>query len=351
MSRLEVCALIMGMLCTGPACGANDGASRAAAGDGGTVTTGTGAGGTGPGTGGSSSTGAGTAGAMPAGDCIAAKYPGDVGIENDPNVILADDFEDDTQASDLSQKWDGSHSEPRTRIATEPENVFHGQKAVEFTLPQSDTEVTAGLSKILTEKRDVLYLRYYSKFHGPFDVRGSSHNGGVIKGFLDDVPFMPGVPADGTNHFSAVLDANRGPDEDVPSPGRLHIYSYNPDQRSQWGDHYYPTGQVIPFSSEPKDFGPNFVSRPDIIPELDRWYCYELMLKANTPGQRDGRITVWLDGAVVMDFENLRFRDIDSLKINLFLIGFHILKNINGEQKKDYDNVVAATSCIGPMVQ
>jgi hypothetical protein len=125
---------------------------------------------------------------------------------------------------------------------------------------------------------------------------------------------------------------------------------YHPEQRSQWGDHFFPTGTVLPNSSEPFDFGPDFVSRPDIVPELDRWYCYEYMVEANTPGARDGRITFWLDGVLAGDFPNLRLRDVDSLKIDRFGLSFHIGSNPAGETKKWYDNVVAATAYIGPMV-
>ena len=74
------------------------------------------------------------------------------------------------------------------------------------------------------------------------------------------------------------------------------------------------------------------------------------MVRANTPGQRDGRITIWLDGDVTADFQNLRLRDVDSLKIDRFGLSFHIGSNPSGVARKWYDNVVAATSYIGPMV-
>jgi hypothetical protein len=74
------------------------------------------------------------------------------------------------------------------------------------------------------------------------------------------------------------------------------------------------------------------------------------MVKANTPGKRDGRVAVWVDGKLVADFQNLRFRDIESLKIDRFALSFHIKTNPKEVTKKWYDNVVAATSYIGPMV-
>jgi hypothetical protein len=107
---------------------------------------------------------------------------------------------------------------------------------------------------------------------------------------------------------------------------------------------------VLPNSSQPYNFGAGFVKRPDILNALDRWYCYEYMLKANTPGQRDGRIAVWLDGKLVADFPGLRLRDVATLKIDRFGLSFHIGSNPNGESRKWFDNVVAATSYIGPVV-
>ena len=100
---------------------------------------------------------------------------------------------------------------------------------------------------------------------------------------------------------------------DSPSPGLLNIYVYHPEQGGSFGDHIYPTGRVVASvkrspAPPPITFGPQFVPRPDFIPELDRWYCYEYMLQANTPGQRDGRVALWVDGKLIADFPNFRFR-------------------------------------------
>ncbi len=287
---------------------------------------------------------------MPSGDGIASEYPGDVGIENDPNVLFADDFESYTQATDLEQRYDAVYQIPQIRFATESENVFAGSQALEFTVPQQDAELSNAVDKILSEPRDVLYLRYYSKFQPPYDVVGSSHNGSMISAqYFIDGQATPGIPADGTNKFLVNLENWRG-EAAEPSPGLLNVYVYHPEQRSQWGDHFFPSGLVLPNTSIPGDFGANFLAREEILPELDRWYCYEYMVQANTPGERDGRITIWFDGALAADFENLRFRDIESLKIDRFGLSFHIGSNPAGETKKWFDNVVAATSYIGPML-
>jgi hypothetical protein len=288
---------------------------------------------------------------LPAGNSgIAAKYPGDVGIGNDPDVIFADDFESYSQGSELWGRWDNVFQNQYVGITTTPANVYRGSKALEFTLPQQAAELSDATEKIVSPELDVLYLRYYSKFQPPYDVVGSSHNGSSISAhYFVNGQATPGVPANGTNKFLANLENWRG-DAATPSPGDLNIYIYHPEQRDIWGDHFFPTGLVMPNTSLPFDFGSEFVARPDVVPALDRWYCYEYMVRANTPGQRDGRITVWLDGVLTADFPHLRLRDVATLTIDRFGLSFHIYSNPNGESKKWYDNVVAARSYIGPVV-
>jgi hypothetical protein len=332
--------------------GASSGTGGTRAGAGGASGGGTGAGGIGAG-GTPADGGGGASGALPEGNTgIASKHPGDVGIGADSNVIFADDFESypaTSQGPDINKVWDAVYQNQDVGIATDPANVHGGKQALQFTLPQQTAELSDGTDKILTQEQDTLYLRYYSKFDPPYDVVGSSHNGSSISAhYFNGNMATPGVPANGTNKFLVNLENWRG-DAATPSPGQLNVYVYHPEQRSAYGDHFFPTGLVDPNTSIPFDFGPNFVKRPDIIPELGRWYCYEYMVQANTPLQRDGRIAIWLDGKLVADFGNLRFRDIASLKINRFGLSFHIKSNPNGQARKWYDDVVAATSYIGPV--
>jgi hypothetical protein len=332
--------------------GGSAGRATGSAGSGGRATGSGGTGGSASGTGGSATGSGGTTatGALPEGDHgIAAMHPGDVGIAADPAVIYADDFESYGQGADLNKNWSAVYQNQYVTIATDTANVYAGNKALEFTLPKQTAELSDATDKMISPERDVLFLRYYSKFQPPYDVVGSSHNGSSISAhYFINGQATPGVPANGTNKFLVNLEDWRG-DAATPSPGPLNVYVYHPEQRSQYGDHFFPPGTVLPNSSQKFDFGPDFVSRPDITPELGRWYCYEYMVQANTPGQRNGRIAFWLDGKLTADFGNLRFRDVDTLKIDRFGLSFHIGSNPNGESKKWYDNVVAATSYIGPL--
>jgi hypothetical protein len=137
-----------------------------------------------------------------------------------------------------------------------------------------------------------------------------------------------------------------------------HVYVYWPKQRSLWGDLWYPDGYVLPYSNTIGNKGdwlaypnqyPNFKVMPNHLPERGRWYCYEVMVKANTPGQNNGEVKWWVDGKVVADFPNLNIRSIPTLKIDTAKITLDVNKNNPQVITKWHDNVVIATKYIGPM--
>jgi len=288
---------------------------------------------------------------------IASRYPGDKNIASDPAVIFADDFESYTSPSQLTTKWTSAYQQNNIRIATEAGNFFSGGKALEFSLPISTTEVSNALRKRLSPEQDTVFLRAYTKFDPGYSVSTSNHNGLRLSAKYPGPGIMP--PADGTGFFLFLLQNNvLGtvlPGE--TAPGYTHIYAYWPKQRSAFGDHWYPDGMVKPvasgignqgdwlaFPNQYSDFNP----MPNFLPQRNRWYCYELMVRANTPGQNDGEVKYWIDGKLISDFPDLNMRSIDTLKIDEAHIGLHA-KHSERVNKKWYDNVVIATQYIGPM--
>lgn len=287
---------------------------------------------------------------LPEGNGLAAEYPADLGIEEHPAVLLADGFEDCSSPSDLSAGWNALIHPEHMSITEETGNVHSGRRALQFTIPKQETARAIGVDSEFADEQDVLFLRWYAKFEAGYFVPGGSvHNGGSISAhYCIDGRATPGKRADGRNKFLANYENENSTGE---APGRLNVYVYHPEQGGNYGDHFYPAGKVVPQSatrSGAATFGPDFTARPDVTPPLGRWHCYEYMLKANTAGSRDGRIACWLDGKVVADFPNLRLRDVDTLKINRFGVGLFIAKNTARANTKWYDDVVAATSYIGP---
>ncbi|MCK4283407.1 MAG: hypothetical protein KAX44_03745 [Candidatus Brocadiae bacterium] len=294
---------------------------------------------------------------LPEGDGLAAKYPGDRGIEDDPAVVFADDFE----TADLGRVPSGYHKGGNSKwdntwggclITEQAEGVHSGKKAVEMTVVQTGSGPGGGLAleKFFEKGFDTLFLRYYAKFEKNTELyHGGAHNGGRIAAVAPGAPpTSPGLRPDGSNQFILRLDSWRTREE-VPSPGYLVVYVYHMDQGGRWGDQFFPSGKVFP--PDRQLFGDEFVPRPEFIPERDRWYCYEFMLQANTPGERDGRVAFWVDGKLVGDFPNIRFRNVATLKPDRVQIALYTQ---NRRVRKDvtmwYDDVVAATSYIGPQV-
>jgi len=251
-------------------------------------------------------------------------------------VVLADGFEDCSESADLRRKWNYLVWDSSTPLITEaPANVHSGKGAAEFALPQGGEQGKGAMTQF-ARGYDVLFVRYYLKFHKDVDFYNSAHDGACIAalapGFPPERPLTAGTRADGRNKFLASLDTwrTRRMSPIPPGPGELVVYCYHPEQRGRYGDNFYP---------EPK-----FFVQPD------RWYCCELMVKANTVGQRDGRAAFWMDGKLTGDFPGLRLRDVDDLKINFLSIGFYIGRNSIRDNTVWYDDLVAATSYIGPMV-
>jgi hypothetical protein len=276
---------------------------------------------------------------------LAALYPNDAGIGSNSAVIFTDDFESYGNANQLWNRWSNVFQMHLTRIATESGRVYAGNKALEFRIPQLNGEISNAVVKNLSPKEEVVFIRYYTKFDaGHYSVQ-SNHNGAGIEANY----CCPGVPANGMNKFYVGLENSRLSLSET-SPGPTHLYIYHPAQRSQWGDHWYPDGTVAPNTSLPGDFGPYFIPRPIHTALLDQWHAVELMVKANTPGQTDGRIAFWVNGLLIADYPQVRLRDIDTLDIDKVSLSFHINGSTPRENFKWYDNVVVARSYIGPLV-
>ena len=195
---------------------------------------------------------------------IAARYPSDAGIASDPAVLFADDFESYDSAAGLTSRWNEAYHSANIRIATEAGNVFAGAKSLEFTVPHTTQrsvehgrqgrEPRAGrpVSPLLRQVRCGLQRR-------GLEPQRQHH--------LGPVPAAPVfAPTASTSFSSATKPGVTAPPR--PIQARLNVYIYHPDQRDIWGDHFFPTGIVLPFSSQPFDFGPEFVARPDVTPVL-----------------------------------------------------------------------------------
>jgi FG-GAP-like repeat len=285
-------------------------------------------------------------------DGIASRYPNDVGIQNDPAVVLFDGFERySTPSGAMKQNggvWDHASGSTHCKISTQYK--ISGSKSWEFDMPITSTEVGLGLVKLISPNQPKLFCRAYFRYDSNFSLPlESSHKGIRMSG---QYPFpCRGTPRDGTGWFDFTLqnDAAGAWKPGEVTPGYGHIYAYWPLQ--QWvggcGDHWYPTGDGFPWQQNPSQY-PDFSPLANFNVPRGQWFCYELMVKVNDIGQRNGEVKVWKDGVVVADFPDLFVRSVSDLLIDTLVIPMHE-QHSTKVNRVWLDNVVIATDYIGPI--
>ena len=87
---------------------------------------------------------------------------------------------------------------------------------------------------------------------------------------------------------------------------------------------------------------------PTLSPSSGRWYCFELMVRANTAGQRDGRIACWLDGKLIADFPEPQAAGRRHAEDQLRLAVPAHRSNTVRENKKWYDEWSSPPPISGP---
>jgi len=277
--------------------------------------------------------------ALPEGNTgIAASYPNDSGIAGNANVLFADGFDGYTSLSQMESNYNGYFQ--RSNIAIDTSTFFAGSKSLRIRMPQTDTDVFNALIKTISPARDKLFVRAYVRYQTNYAGVRDAHNGIHLSGN----PYLgPGRKPTGRDFFLVNIEnsRNRGEGE----PGYTHAYVYHPEQDDIYGENWYSDGTT---TNGAQSFGPFFVPRPRTVPPRGVWICYEVLVQMNTPGSRDGRVAFWQNGTLMADWQNIRFRDVTTVKISEVQLE-NGGKSSTQQNDKWYDNLVIATSYIGPV--
>ncbi len=273
---------------------------------------------------------------LPQGPGIASAHPLDRELKQHPAVIFADDFE----SGEVNQRWDEVNNKDQSALQL-VEQVRGAQP-----LGKRSLRVTASLNKNMGggltqwfEPADTLYFRFYTFFDSDCDyvhhfctlrANKSLRGGDRWSGFGG-----AGVKPVGDERFSTAIEpwGNWGK---FPPPGRWNFYSYwhemkpSPDGK-YWGNSLTPPEQ----------------------PSIPRgqWICVEMMLKHNTPGQRDGEQAYWIDGKLQGHWQGINWRTNPNLRANAFTLESYVTDRWTKQETNIvyFDNVVIAREYIGPM--
>jgi len=288
---------------------------------------------------------------------LASKYVGDNGIQRDPAVVFAEDFETgDLEA--VWARWESVESKEIMSLSPDVSASSGGKRSLLMT--HIGGQSSGGhLYRRLLPGYDKLHVRFYVKFDPTcYPIHHFVHLGGY-----NPPTAWPqggaGTRPKGSERFSTGV-------EPYGDEWRWDFYSYWMDMRS---------------SPDGKSWGHDFINDKSLAVDRGRWICVELMMKMNDPStESNGEQALWIDGRPwtrdgqtlshlgpgfprgkwVWDsflpnsngqpFEGFRWRSDDDLNLNYLWLLLYITKAPPGHVSNVwFDDIVVAREYIGPM--
>ncbi len=301
---------------------------------------------------------------------IAARYPGDAGIEADPNVVFVENFND--KLDSITDRWESVKAKECLSLSPDVPAGSLGNTSLLIT-HTGGQGTGAHLYRRLMPGFDKLHYRFYVKFdidcvpiHHFFHVGGYNPatawpQGGAGTRPRGDERFTTGVEPFGRNW-------------------RWDYYSYWMKMRGS-----PPRGQC---------WGNSLIHDPAAQVTKGKWQCLELMMKINDVGESNGEMALWLDGKRISHlrkgspkgkwvfdkflpgqggqgvrwnddrggpeslnfaaggdpFEGFQWRSDERLNLNFLWLLCYITKSPEGHVSKIwFDDIVVAKEYIGPI--
>jgi len=273
---------------------------------------------------------------------LAQRYPGDVGIASDPDVLFADNFE----SGDM-KKWD----QQRGRVVMTEDQPNTGRWCVQMPMERGKNHGGDAI-KWFAPGANTVYARFYVKFSPDYQYNhhfvwlGATQRTNKWSAFG-----KAGLKPDGT-YYSAGMEPWFAWGRNPP-PGEVNLYTYyldmepDPKMNKYWGNGFFPPGP-----------GKGTAAGKDrVIPPLNQWQCWEFMIQANSaPDKPDGRQAMWVDGKSIGEFTGIRWREDLDLKVNCLWLEHYGYDE--GDPTKQFwkesqavwfDDVVVARRYVGPV--
>lgn len=208
-------------------------------------------------------------------------------------VLFQCDFESETWWKDWGEKTLDTHA---TTVTTDVERKFepHRGRALRIAVDQGGhygLSLSFRFQRQLGHEPEEIYFRFYIRLADDWDPeRGGKFPG--IGGTYGRAGWG-GRRVNGTDGWSA-RGLFKGQQSGTTPIG---FYCYHADMKGTYGD--------------------NFVWDDNGFQGLEnnRWYCIEQFAKMNTPGKNDGVLRAWVDGKPVFERQDIRMRDVSTLKI------------------------------------
>jgi hypothetical protein len=305
---------------------------------------------------------------------IANSYPNDVSIENDPNVVFAEMFEQETidnmltssgyQTLTMLSHINFSPSVPAGSSGNQSLKLTTIENSNLYNDPNEDANI---LKRFSTGISDSVFVRYYVKYNSAHTF----HHTGVWIGGTDPANScwpcnIPGrtIPTSGDSAFVVGTEIRGNATQSAQAFSKFGFYNY-------WMDmNQFTTGP-----NAGQYFGNEFISpNSEASINMDSWNCIELMLKLNNPvNDSTGELKLWINGQLIAHygkgfpdgtwdeaafiegagspFEGFRWRSNPAVVFNYIWIKNYATNNDLYPSENDvlYDHIVVAKNYIGPI--
>ncbi|HOP47963.1 MAG TPA: hypothetical protein PK874_09890 [Desulfobacteraceae bacterium] len=300
---------------------------------------------------------------------IAAKYPGDQNIENDPNVVFVEKFQGITplkisKTSALNRvfkRWDTVSGKDIMSFSSHAPAGSTDKCSLLITHTGGNSS-GGGFYRQLLPGYDHLFVRFYVKFDRACAPMG--HFISCLGGYNPPTPWPQGgagARPDGSKRFTTQVDT-------YGKDWQWDFYTYWQGMHAHGDGRYWGTPFQVKGSKPPVERG--------------KWTCVELMVKMNRPiDASNGEQAFWIDGRLwrsggqvvshigpgfpkgrwtggwwrpdvkcTQSFEGFKWRNTEDLSINFIWLGPYMPRVSPGYVSKIWlDNVVVAKRYIGPI--
>jgi len=283
---------------------------------------------------------------------IAASYPGDVGIENNANVVFVEKFEENV-LTDLFSRWSDILNGAAMIFSSDVPPGSPGTHSLNIPAVGGGVNTGGHLYKLLCPGvNDTLYVRYYVKY----PTNGAYVHDGIWMGGHNPPVSWPdpqaGIKPAGNDRFSAAAEQ---------TDDRTHFDHYN----------YWMNMRV---AGDGQYWGNTLLNNPTVKVTAGQWACVEQMVKLNNPVTAfNGEHAIWINGTKVSHlgqgfpngtwsggnftqttsgtpFEGFRWRSDANLNLNwIWLQNYSPSDPVGVTSAMLFDHVVVAKSYIGCM--
>jgi hypothetical protein len=269
---------------------------------------------------------------------LAARYPRDRGIEQDPAVVMATSFESALWWKEWGYSGFRGTSERVREASALGFEPLEGN-ALQVGIPAGKNlglDLGYRLADRLGKEPEEIYFRYYLRLASDWNP---TTDGGKLPGISATYgrAGWGGRKSDGDTGWSMRGMFFKQPDATSPYRGFTPIgsYAYHPDNEDLWGDAWAWSGGGL------------------AMLERNRWYCIEQYVKVNTIGRKDAVLRAWVDGRLVFERGDFRLRDVPTIRIEQ--IWMNVYYGGTAPAPADLhlfiDQVVIAREYIGPMAR